>query len=226
MPDPTFPLVILSGAKNLARIKSTPLRRPPGTQSQILHFACTEQRRSVQDDKREGLRMTKEGACPERGRQILHFACTEPFGFAQDKQRRSVQDDNQRIYGEKKKWIKGTFSFFLVIWLLAGKAFGMPRTTRASAGQIYYHWIKAMNTANYLGFTDWRLPTTAQPDATCSLQNFLGFPGQSGGTGCTGSEMGHLFNVERVPAAAPFPFVSVQASPGSPVAEAETWVIG
>ena len=38
------------------------------------------------------------------------------------------------------------------------------------------HWIAAMNTANYLGFNDWRLPTSD----TCE-----GY--------CTGSEMGHLF---------------------------------
>ncbi len=44
-------------------------------------------------------------------------------------------------------------------------------------------WIGAMNAANYLGYSDWRLPTTLLPDATCS----------SGGMNCTGSEMGHLF---------------------------------
>jgi len=48
-------------------------------------------------------------------------------------------------------------------------------------------WIAAMNTANYLGYSDWRLPTTLQPDPSC---------GQLGGYSsgyCTGSEMGHLF---------------------------------
>ena len=38
-------------------------------------------------------------------------------------------------------------------------------------------WIGGMNTANYLGFNDWRLPTSD----TCFGYN------------CTGSEMGHLF---------------------------------
>lgn len=54
------------------------------------------------------------------------------------------------------------------------------------------HWIDAMNAANYLGFNDWRLPTTAQPDTTCSVQSnghWLGF-------NCSGSEMGHLFYTE------------------------------
>jgi subtilisin family serine protease len=39
------------------------------------------------------------------------------------------------------------------------------------------NWIAAMNAANYLGYSDWRLPTSD----TCSGYN------------CTGSEMGHLF---------------------------------
>lgn len=54
-------------------------------------------------------------------------------------------------------------------------------------------WVGAMNTANYLGLNNWRLPTTLQPDITCALQS-----GGSFGTGCTGSEMGHLANVEGV----------------------------
>ena len=53
-------------------------------------------------------------------------------------------------------------------------------------------WIGAMNTANYLGYHDWRLPTTLQPDASCGTQ----FGGDSYGYNCTGSEMGHLFYTE------------------------------
>jgi hypothetical protein len=53
-------------------------------------------------------------------------------------------------------------------------------------------WIDAMNAANYLGYNDWRLPTTLQPDATCGGQS----GGVSSGYGCTGSEMGHLFYTE------------------------------
>ena len=41
-------------------------------------------------------------------------------------------------------------------------------------------WIAAMNTANYLGYNDWRLPTSD----ICS------------GYSCTNSEMGHLFYTE------------------------------
>jgi hypothetical protein len=50
-------------------------------------------------------------------------------------------------------------------------------------------WTAAMNAADYLGFSDWRLPTTLEPDPTCSIQS----GGVSQGTGCTGGEMGELF---------------------------------
>lgn len=48
---------------------------------------------------------------------------------------------------------------------------------------------------DYGGYSDWRLPTTLQPDASCSSQADPGNGAgtQSSGTGCTGSEMGHLF---------------------------------
>lgn len=49
-------------------------------------------------------------------------------------------------------------------------------------------------------WSDWRLPTTLQPDASCFFQFDPGggFSIQSLGYGCTGSEMGHLFNVDGV----------------------------
>jgi len=53
-------------------------------------------------------------------------------------------------------------------------------------------WIAGMNTANYLGFNDWRLPSTLVPDNGCT--NSDGSPRtDSRGFDCTGSEMGHLF---------------------------------
>jgi len=55
----------------------------------------------------------------------------------------------------------------------------------------------------------WRLPTTMQPDASCSDQTG-DVPPQGFGTGCTGSEMGHLFNVESITAAASGVFSNVQ----------------
>jgi len=71
-------------------------------------------------------------------------------------------------------------------------------------------WIGNLNAANYLGFNDWSLPVTPQPDATCSSQTG-GVPPQDVGSGCTGSDMGHLFNVEGVSAATPGLFSNVQS---------------
>ena len=45
---------------------------------------------------------------------------------------------------------------------------------------------------SYGGYTDWRLPTTLQPDASCSIQA----GGDSFGYYCTGSEIGHLYYTE------------------------------
>ncbi|MBL0166393.1 MAG: DUF1566 domain-containing protein [Propionivibrio sp.] len=75
--------------------------------------------------------------------------------------------------------------------LAASEDFGVrfiDLTGYASAGPAL-NWINAMNAANYLGFNDWRLPTTLQPDASCGTQDSLG----SRGLNCSGSEMGHLF---------------------------------
>lgn len=51
-------------------------------------------------------------------------------------------------------------------------------------------WIAAMNAANYLGFSNWRLPTTVQPDISCIPNGFSLF--YVGGPGCYVGEMGHL----------------------------------
>lgn len=61
-------------------------------------------------------------------------------------------------------------------------------------------WYAAMEwTANleHGGFSDWRLPTTLQPDLTCTSQTVLqdGTP-FSDGYNCSGSELGHLQYVE------------------------------
>ena len=55
-------------------------------------------------------------------------------------------------------------------------------------------YIVAMNAANYLGFSTWRLPTTQQPDANCTVQDVANHT--SSGFGCIGGEMGHLFYSE------------------------------
>ncbi len=56
-------------------------------------------------------------------------------------------------------------------------------------------WLFAMNASNngagYLGFNDWRLPSSFEPDGSrpCQGTGIFGF-------NCTGSEMGHLFYTE------------------------------
>ena len=53
-------------------------------------------------------------------------------------------------------------------------------------------WQDAMSWAQnliYGGYSDWRLPTSMQPDVGCSGQE----SGVSFGYGCVGSEMGHLY---------------------------------
>jgi hypothetical protein len=55
-------------------------------------------------------------------------------------------------------------------------------------------YIVAMNAANYLGFSTWRLPTTLQPDPSCSTQDAANHV--SSDFNCSGSELGHLFYKE------------------------------
>jgi hypothetical protein len=75
-------------------------------------------------------------------------------------------------------------------------------------------WAASLNAGSgFAGFTNWRLPTTAQPDTTCSTQS----GGDSYGWNCTNSEMGHLYYTELGNAAGgPLtntgPFTNVQAS--------------
>jgi hypothetical protein len=58
----------------------------------------------------------------------------------------------------------------------------------------------------YGTFDDWRLPTTLQPDPSCSVQ----VGGNSYGYSCTGSEMGHLFSVDGISFSSMGPFTNVQ----------------
>jgi hypothetical protein len=76
--------------------------------------------------------------------------------------------------------------------LAANSTFGVSNinTNGAMSWDTAQAWISSMNAVNYLGYSDWRLPTTLQPDASCSMQATNGLPY---GSNCQGSEMGHLF---------------------------------
>ena len=57
-------------------------------------------------------------------------------------------------------------------------------------------WIAGMNAANYLGFNDWRLPTTLVPDTSCSDDKGGWSPASNDdsiGYNCSGGELGHLW---------------------------------
>ena len=94
--------------------------------------------------------------------------------------------------------------------LAASNTFGVSGIT--GNGQMTWYtattWIAAMNASNYLGQSGWRLPTTTQPDPSCS---FINPAGQGYGFGCTGSEMGHLYHVEGVSFSTPGLFENVQS---------------
>ncbi|MGD0869754.1 MAG: IPT/TIG domain-containing protein [Bryobacteraceae bacterium] len=51
-------------------------------------------------------------------------------------------------------------------------------------------WVKAMNAANYLGHTNWQLPTTPLADSGC---NFTGPQANSFGFNCSASALGWLY---------------------------------
>ncbi len=57
----------------------------------------------------------------------------------------------------------------------------------------------------YQGYDDWRLPTTLSPDPSCGFSSL-----PAAGTGCTGSEMGRLFNVDGISSDTPGPFINLQ----------------
>jgi len=79
-------------------------------------------------------------------------------------------------------------------WLAnANAAAGSAFDDGTNTGDGGMSWASAVAWADSLtvgGGTNWRLPTTADPDATCSDTD------DPTGSSCTGSEMGHLFYVE------------------------------
>lgn len=79
-----------------------------------------------------------------------------------------------------------------VTWLSNANANGFMTWDQANTWATN---LSVLDSVRNQTLTGWRLPTTLQPDATCSDQEYAGisFGMQSGGYNCTGSEMGHLF---------------------------------
>src|SRR5580693_4004965 len=81
--------------------------------------------------------------------------------------------------------------------------FGLPvcgssaidtKTCINASGSLNYRaaaaWVQAMNAANYLGHSNWQIPTAPVLDSTCPL---LGGQGGSFGFGCLSSALASLY---------------------------------
>lgn len=83
---------------------------------------------------------------------------------------------------------------FNITWMAdAGLAQSQGYGNYGMSWYVAEQWIASLNAMNYLGFSDWRLPETLQPDPTCDTQWNSYWGSKSGGLGCTLSELGHLF---------------------------------
>jgi len=80
--------------------------------------------------------------------------------------------------------------------LAASNTFGVSGIAASGAmnWNTAQNWIAAMNTAGYLGYSNWRLPATLDPDSSCTDDIEGTIPSTDPtGLNCTGCEMGHLF---------------------------------
>jgi hypothetical protein len=97
-----------------------------------------------------------------------------------------------------------------ITWLQnANAGAGGPFDDDISSTDGKMTWANAFAWADSLvfgGHDDWRLPTTLQPDLSCSSQAGIG----SGGFGCEGGEMGHLFYIDDITFASPGLFINIQ----------------
>ncbi len=122
---------------------------------------------------------------------VLIAAFTFGIAFASTSQAALVSEDGgQLVYdtGSNITWTANSN-------LSATNAFGVSgvNTDGSMTWGTAQSWIGAMNAADYLGHNNWRLPTTLQPDATCSSHLSGGI---SFGKGCAGSEMGQFYYTE------------------------------
>jgi uncharacterized protein (TIGR03437 family) len=116
--------------------------------------------------------------------------------------------------------------------LAASNRFGLPPCTVGGAtpcvnpsGSMSYQaasaWVKAMNAVNYLGHSNWQLPTSPIADATCS---FTGPQNNSFGWGCSASALGSLYNALGLSApASAVPPANITAGPFSNLQPALYW---
>lgn len=85
----------------------------------------------------------------------------------------------------------------VLMWLQdANTAYTMGYSATDEFGRMNWGdamiWIDDLNSINYLGYDDWRLPSSLQPDPSCAIQ----WNNESLGFDCSGSEMGYLYYTE------------------------------
>ncbi len=101
-----------------------------------------------------------------------------------------------------------------ITWLQdANYAWTKSRKSEMSWGKALA-WAENLNyydTVRGVTYDDWRLPTTTQPDPSCSKQSASWNSGWHG-YGCIGSEMGHLYNVAAISVNSPGPFKNITSS--------------
>ena len=117
-----------------------------------------------------------------------------------------IYDDHLDVTWLQNANLAATNQFGLTQHITEFPAAGEIGSTGRMSWTTANNWIAGMNAATYKGFTNWRLPTTTQPDASCNIQR----GGMSFAHYCTGSEMGHLSNVEGITTVAPGLFDNLQ----------------
>jgi hypothetical protein len=119
-----------------------------------------------------------------------------------------------------------------ITWLSKGNAPAGSGFDDGAAGTISWgnanDWAASLNVG---GFSGWRLPATVQPDTSCGTQTDPGggLPLQGSGSGCTGSELGHLFSMEAVSTASPGLFSGLGSEAywsktSSPLDDSRAWI--
>lgn len=97
------------------------------------------------------------------------------------------------------------------------------QTCISSTGSMNYGaataWVAAMNSANYLGQSNWQLPTTPLLDSTCGK---TGPNGQSFGFGCTSGALDMVYN--SVGLKSPNTAVSIPANTAGPFSNMQPYL--
>ncbi len=98
----------------------------------------------------------------------------------------TVYDDDLNIYWLKDANLAATETFGLPV---VSYGWGLRSSGQVSAKSVADAWIAAMNSANYLGYSDWRLPTVTDTGPPGCDSNDCGY-------NVTTGEMAYLYYTE------------------------------